>query len=449
MNILYLAHRIPFPPNKGDKLRAFRQLKHLSRSHCVWCACFVDTPSDTMCIGPLASYCNDLAAIPLNRTLAAVRGLRNLVFGGTVTEGFYRVRAMQNLLRDWSAANPFDVVVAFSSSMAPYALRVRAARRILDLCDVDSAKWLDYSRLERPPMKWLHRAESRRLARLEEIWGYAFDAVTVISEAEAALIRDRLPPGRLHVVTNGVDLPGAPLDRPPSATENAPPVLSPRHRGRRTIGFVGVMDYRPSVDAVTWFVRECWPVIRKRFPDVEFRIVGRNPTQTVRDLTQTPGVFVVGEVPLVSPELEAFHVFVAPLRLGRGIANKVLEAFAHARPSVLTPIAARGLDIRDREHALIAETPDEFARRVCDLLADEELGSRLGAAARRYVADHHDWNRQLAIMERVVEGSENASDANLPLKLMPDPVADIPPGNQEPLPVSTQNEVLQDQVAEP
>ncbi|MCH7704795.1 MAG: hypothetical protein IIB61_06765, partial [Planctomycetes bacterium] len=153
MNILYLAHRIPYPPNKGDKLRALRQIEWLARRHRVWCACFVDDPADRKYATELARRCHAVAAIPLNRALAKARGLAGLAVGTTITESFYRHGGMTDRIAKWHRAVGFDTVVAFSSSMASYALSIPGVRRVLDMCDLDSRKWADYAGASRGPAR--------------------------------------------------------------------------------------------------------------------------------------------------------------------------------------------------------------------------------------------------------------------------------------------------------
>jgi len=390
MNILYLAHRIPYPPNKGDKLRAFRHIEHLSQRHRVWCACFVDTSDDRQYIEPLARYCQDLVAIPIGRVPSVLSGLAGLLAGGTMTESFYRHDAMTDALRVWSERVAFDVVVAFSSSMAQYGLRIPARRRVLDLCDCDSQKWLDYAAASRGPVGWLYETEGQRLAAREHAWLKAFDATLLISKDEATSLRTAAPSAKLHILTNGATLPdlASPLEPHPS-----------------TVGFVGVMNYRPNVDAVRWFVDQCWPDVRRAYPDPVFRIVGRSPVRQVRRLSRVSGVEIAGEVKDIGDEVRRFDVSVAPLRIARGLQNKVLEAMAAAKPVVLTTKAAAGIDARDGEDYLIADAPDRIARDVAQLLRNPAERDRVGSNARRFVATHHRWDDVLRKFELIVVGA--------------------------------------------
>jgi len=392
MNILYLAHRIPYPPNKGDKLRAFRQLQHLASRHRVWCACFVDDAADGTHVELLSRMCEDVAAVRLNRKWAALRGLIGLVRGGTVTESYYTHPAMREVLRRWCAGQRFDAVVAFSSSMAPYALAVSARRRVLDLCDRDSRKWLQYAALAGGPRRCLYRVEGRRLARREREGLDAFDAAILITSAEAKGLARYQRRGKLHIIGNGVDVPH--FDVPDGGPRTHP-----------TIGFVGVMDYAPNVDAVRWFVAACWPGIRAAVPQAVFRIVGRSPARAVRRLASVQGIEVTGEVEDATAEVRRFDVSVAPLRIARGLQNKVLEAMACARPVVLSSGAAEGIDGRHGHEYLVADTADETVGHVVRLLGDPVERERLGLTARQFVAANHCWREELDRFEFIVTGA--------------------------------------------
>lgn len=406
MNILYLAHRIPFPPTKGDKLRAFRHIDRLRRSHRVWCACFVDDSDDERWVGPLRAYCHELAAIRLPRRRAFLRGAQHLLRGGTMTEGFYAHREMTEALDKWNAICRFDVVVAFSSSMVQYALKVPSERRVMDLCDCDSQKWLEYARRSRGPKRWAYEREGNRLAKIETKCLDEFDATIVISESEAASLRGRGDDGRLHVLTNGVELPRGHVEAPLS-----PPVQGPKRPSPLVVGFLGVMDYRPNVDAVIWFVRECWPDLRLRHPTAEFRIAGRNPVRAVRRLDRVPGVKVVGGVNDIWTELCRWRVSVAPLRIARGLQNKVLESMAAAKPVVLTSAAADGIAGRDGEEFLVADRSAEIVDHVSTLLSDDAECQRIGRAARDFVARHHRWEDVLNQFELLVTGGIERSES--------------------------------------
>ncbi len=397
MNILYLAHRIPYPPNKGDKLRAFRQIEHLSRRHRVTCACFVDAPTDMRYVDDLRRSCEGVVAIPISRKAATVRGLVGLATGGTVTEHFYRSEPMRLALRDLNRQQRFDAVVAFSSCMAPYALTVPADRRVLDLCDLDSAKWAEYAAYSNVPKRWLYRLEGKRLAAQERAWINAFDASILISNAEAKALAGGVDERRLHFVTNGVDLPHV---NHRGVSAKASDTTAPS-----TVGFVGVMDYFPNVDAVCWFTETCWEAIRRAVPRATFRIVGRSPVPRVQRLSRISGVVVTGEVANVQDELDRFDVSVAPLRIARGLQNKVLESMAAGVPVVLTAKAAEGIAARPDHDFVVVDDAAAMIRATIELCCDDARRNHIARDGRRFVAAHHNWEHALEQFELIVTGA--------------------------------------------
>ena len=299
---------------------------------------------------------------------------------------------MSDAIRQWAASVSFDAVIAFSSSMAQYIPLARAKRSVLDLCDLDSKKWLEYADSAGPAGRVLFRREASRLSLLEVQWIDRCDAGVLITEAEARALNGSTVRSKIHVIGNGVDIP-------------TPGVTGNDSVHRHTVGFVGQMDYRPNVDAVCWFVRNCWESIRRRWPEAVFQIVGRQPVRQVKRLANIPGVEVVGEVEHVAEYVEAFDVSVAPLRIARGLQNKVLEAMSALRPVVLTPAAAAGIDAVDGTHWLIADSATDMVEQVSRLLGDPAGRIRIGTAAQAFVAQHHRWQDQLAKFDQLVQGS--------------------------------------------
>jgi sugar transferase (PEP-CTERM/EpsH1 system associated) len=265
---------------------------------------------------------------------------------------------------------------------------------VVDLIDVDSQKWLDFATASRLPKKWIYRLEATRVRKVEKGLAGRVRAVSVVSRAEADIYDSFTHAGAATVATNGVDLeyfgPSGGSHSPsatPTFGESRPPELA--------LAFVGALDYLPNEDAAVWFAREMWPAIRAKFPAAEFRVIGRNPTPAVRALSAIPGVNVVGPVPDVRPFVASAAVVVVPLRLARGVQNKVLEAMAMGKAIVATPAALAALQTVPGVHLLSASTPPEWVNSVCELLADPLRRQQLGIAARQYVEEHHHWERCL------------------------------------------------------
>jgi len=389
-NILFVTQRVPFPPDKGDKIRTFHQLDYLASRHHVYCACFVDSPTDWKHVETLRQWCRDVAAIRWTRRRGALRGVRGLIGGSSMTGAAYQDLEMTRRIRTWCGDVDFDVATAFSSSMAPYALAAEAPRRVLDLCDVDSMKWLQYAERARGPAAAIYRREGRSLRQFEIQCLSRFDATIVISSRERAILDQPGTHPRLHVLTNGVEIPTAQFAR---AADCGP-----------TVGFVGVMDYPPNIDGVTWFVESIWPRVRRAIPDANFIIVGRNPTQRVQRLDKANGVRVIGAVSDVQPFLAEMRVAVAPLQVARGLQNKVLEALAMGRPVVATSEVAAGLPVLTTDKIIIEDKAESFANRVLAVLQSDSLCEHLARAGQSAASSQHLWPAILREYERILLG---------------------------------------------
>jgi sugar transferase (PEP-CTERM/EpsH1 system associated) len=286
----------------------------------------------------------------------------------------------------------------FSSAMAQYVANLPGVRTVVDFVDVDSAKWEEYGRARRWPLSRIYRREGDRLLSYERAVARAADASVFVTVAEADLFLRKAPEcaGRVWSAQNGVDTgyfaPDAARPSPFAADED--PIV-----------FTGAMDYWPNVDAVCWFAHEVLPAIRAVRPAARFHIVGMQPAPTVQALARLPGVAVTGRVPDVRPYLAHARVVVAPLRVARGIQNKVLEAMAMARPVVATSCAAEGLTARPGVDLAIADDPADFAARALATMEPAEA-DRLGAAARARVMADYDWAANLAPFARLIEAGD-------------------------------------------
>ncbi|HEY7424164.1 MAG TPA: TIGR03087 family PEP-CTERM/XrtA system glycosyltransferase [Gemmataceae bacterium] len=381
-NILFLAHRVPYPPDKGDRIRSFNLLRFLSRRACVHLACLADEPVEEDTMLALRSYCARVAVVPVGGRSRWLRALFSLARGRTVSEGAFDLPELGAVVRRWASETRFDVTLASASSIAPY-LRLEELRDIpavLDLMDVDSQKWFDYAATCRGPRAWLYRTEGRRLRRLEQTLSGWARAITLVGEAEADIYRQFCPDGPVHAITNGVDL---------DYFHPTLPAVGP------SCVFVGALDYLPNVEGAVWFCREVWPEVLRCRPKAKFYLVGRRPAAAVQRLADLPGVELVGQVPDVRPYVAAAAVTVVPLRIARGVQNKVLESLAMSRPAIASPQTLAGLKAQPGVHLLQASSREQWQQAILALFDDPALGRRLGEAGRRYVEEHHCWERCL------------------------------------------------------
>jgi sugar transferase (PEP-CTERM/EpsH1 system associated) len=397
---LLLTHRIPYPPNKGEKIRAYHLLRHLSQRWRVHLGCFVDRRQDFAHVATLRELCAQVMAVPIRPGLRRVAALRGLVGRDPLTFAYHASATLSAWVADLrTRCNP-SLEYAFSSGMAPYLFPDRldhgACKRVVDLVDLDSEKWRAYAAQPgwRSP---LHRLEARRLADREVALTCEADLTLLVSEAEATDLRRR--PGtcgtRVHVVGNGVDLdffnPAPPRPHP-----------EPEHATLNALCFTGVMDYRPNVDGVLWFAEQIWPRLAAARPDLCWWIVGARPDPRLRALRKLPRVTVTGEVLDVRPWLAHADLAVVPLLMARGVQNKLLEAMAMEVPVVATSVAAQGLDPATRALVRVADEPLAFASAILGLLEDAETRRTVGHAGRQRMEEAFGWSARLGELDRLL-----------------------------------------------
>ncbi len=386
LEILFLCHRIPYPPDKGDKIRSYHELVRLARRHSVTLGTFIDDPEDWQHVDAVREMCRDLHVEGLSKTAALARGALWLGTGRALSLGYFRTRGMAAWVRETTRARRFDAVFAFSSSMGTYALEAETdGVRVMDLVDLDSEKWDQYALKASAPRRWLYAMEAKRMRAFERRVLESFDHSIVCTEAELETLEKRGFGNRASAIANGVE--------PDRFSYDAPSDRGP------VVVFTGAMDYKPNVDGVVHFVRDILPRIRAEQADVEFRIVGRRPAPAVVELGEEEGVVVTGAVDEIAPELHRGAVAVAPLRIARGVQNKVLEAMCCGTPVVSTSIAFEGIDADPGEHAVIADDPEAFAKAVLELMADAPRRVAMASAARRVIEERYSWDRSVDAIE--------------------------------------------------
>ena len=395
-DLLFLSHRIPYPPNKGDKIRSWNDLKYLARSYRIHLGAFVDDPLDMRYRDKLESMCASVYLLPLRPAMRRLCSLSGLLRNVSLSIPYYHDRSMQQWVDSRLQQEGLQRIFVFSSPMAQFVMNHRASlcRRVIDFVDVDSDKWRQYANHKRWPLSWLYRREAEHLLMFEKQVATTFDSSIFVSAAEAKLFKRMVPEaaGRTGFLNNGVD---GDYFSPQRDYEN------PYDSQSRHIVFTGAMDYWANVHAVQWFAMHVMPVVREAVPAANFVIVGARPSVEVQNLADLPGVEVTGAVPDVRPYLAHAHVAVAPLRIARGVQNKVLEAMSMAKAVVATPAAMEGIDFTNPEELQVAESEREFASRVIRLLRQDIPASAV--ESRQWVAKRYDWNRNLGRIGALLE----------------------------------------------
>lgn len=399
-SILFLCHRLPWPPDKGDKIRSYHVLRRLAEHYRVYLGTFVDDPADWKHVASVEALCAEVCVRPLRPWSTNWRALVSLARGEGLSVGLYRDGPMRRWVARLLEQHPLDLALCFSSGVAPFVMPYPQLRRVMDFVDVDSDKWRQYARTHRGLMGLVYRRETRKLAAFEHAIAAQFDASMFVSEAEAVLFRQQMPVsvGKVHGIPNGVD----------SAYWDPQRIYpNPYRQGRRAVVFVGAMDYRANVHAVQWFAHEVWPWILARQKHARFYIVGGKPTAAVLALGRLAGITVTGRVEDVRPWLAHAHVVAAPLRIARGIQNKVLEAMAMEKAVLATPEAWEGIDDFEGREDGISDSPQVMAAQALQWL--EVPRPVRVPAARARVLSRHDWGCHLDMYEDVLSGASFGS----------------------------------------
>jgi len=390
MKILFLAHRIPYPPNKGEKIRAFQELKFLGGRHTVDLFCFADSDEEADHREALKSFCRHIYVETRSTARIGVGAVRCFLRGEPLSCGFFFSSKFRAKIQHALATTAYDAIFVFCSSMAQYLPRPVPVPVVLDFVDIDSAKWAQYARRSRPPLSWLFAREARELARYEQEWARASSSTVVTTRREASLLSREGISG-VEVVGNGVDIPPVKIDALPEEIRLLQPYVL----------FVGTMDYLPNVDAVEYFAKDILPLIRGHHPELKFVVVGRDPARRVRKLVHKPSIVVTGTVAAVEPYLVGATVVVAPFRIAQGIQNKLLEALAAGKPIVSTSGPAAAIGASHGEMLLVADTSQDFASAIVALLEDPKLYDRFTKGV-DFVHRNFSWHENLNRLEQLL-----------------------------------------------
>ncbi len=384
-NLLFLAHRIPYPPNKGDKIRSYHFLKHLAGRYRVFLGTFIDDPADRQHTAQTDALCAGTCYHDLNRSWAKAKSLKGLLTGQALSVPYYQSPALQAWVRDTIARHNIKKVLVFSGAMAQFVEHWDPLDVVVDFVDVDSDKWRQYAEKKHGLARWVYAREAKKLLAFEQSIAQKANRSLFVSAQEADLFRRlaAVESGKIDSVNNGVDTdyfdPGQVFACPFPARE-------------RAIVFTGAMDYWANADAVVWFARQVMPLLWQRCSGATFYIVGGKPTQEVRQLADNPRITVTGAVPDVRPYLAHAHFAVAPLRIARGIQNKVLEAMAMAKQVLATPAAMEGIGHDGSLAVSVSDQAEQWAGIMADWLAQDHLPA---AQNRAFIQSYFSWQENV------------------------------------------------------
>ncbi len=411
MNILYLCHRIPYPPNKGDKIRSFNEVKYLSKKHKIYLAFLIDDEKDLPYVNELKKYCETIDYDFIRPGWQKIKSLPYLLSRKPFTVPYFYSKKLQKAVDYRLSTIKFDAIFAFSSPMAEYVFkskifhlpngerdRVRGGypKLIIDFVDVDSDKWRMYAEYSKFPKTLIYKNEWKSLMAYEKKIGKAFDISIFVSNAEVKLFKSFAPDVNAISIPNGVDLSCF------SNTTNK--TIRPNEQKDFNILFTGAMDYFPNEDGVLYFYYKIWPIIKYKLPQARFYIVGNNPSRRVKNIAKRDkDIIVTGYVSDVRDYFSIANIFIAPLRVARGIQNKVLEALASGLPVVATPQAVQGTTIKPQdegEYLFIEDLAFNFSDRIIQL-AGEPLNGNTFQRSQSFLMQHHDWAKNMTLLEKM------------------------------------------------
>lgn len=397
-NLIFISHRIPYPLTKGEKIRGFNLIRHFAKSYRVHLGCLIDDPADWQHVEFLRTICADVAAFGIHRRRQRLKALTRFRPGRPLMLEYYRHPGLQRWVGETLARQHMDIVYIYSAAMAPYALHLDRPGKILDMQDIDSEKWGLYARSARWPMRAIWAREARTLLAYERRAAMECDVTFFVTKEETQRFGELAPESRerLTWIEMGVDLDGF---APNLHLENPYPDAGPH------FVFTGNMDYWPNADAAIWFARQVLPGLQGRYAGARFHVVGNRPGPDVLGLKALPGVEVTGRVPDVRPYVLHGTVSVSPLRMARGVQNKVLEAMALGKPVVASPQAFEGIRAMAGRDLLVADGVEDTLQAVSDLLDGKYPD--IGPAARRAMEVAYGWDAILTKLDGYLERSLN------------------------------------------
>ncbi len=397
--LLFLCHRIPFPPNKGDKIRVYHLLKYLADHYRVYLGAFIDDPLDWKYVPDVEAICEEAFFIKLDPLKAKLKCIKGFLTGEALSVPYYQSKALHQWSRSIIKNHRIEKAMVVSSVMAQFLIDpdIKLDQKIIDIVDIDSDKWQQYSAMKSWPMSWVYRREARTLLEYEKQAVNHFDATLFVSSAEADMFKKKVSASheKIGFYNNGVD---SDFFMPRDS------FLNPYAKDIMPIVFTGAMDYWPNIDAVRWFVKEVFPTIKAKTPALSFYIVGSNPSDEVYQLEQQEGVKVTGRVEDIRPYIQYAAVVVAPMRIARGIQNKVLEAMAMEKAVIVSTMGLEGINAQHAKDVIVADTAAEFISAIRGLT--DSSAESIGIAARNKVKKDFNWSESLPLVKELLEGNK-------------------------------------------
>ncbi len=399
MKILIIAQRCPYPPNKGEKIRTFHQLKYFNEcGHDVILASPYEDDSDQKYFDELKKHhCLNVVSTKLStKPFRLISGmLKNKALS---ISNFYSPN-LQSEIDDILSSQEIDVIFCSASSVSEYIFRSKTYPRlkplpklIMDFMDVDSDKWAQYEKSHQWPLSAIYARESRLIAAAEANIVKTFEHCLLITQTEVDLFQTiHGNVKNLIAIENGLD------------TNTFYPPTNLRQTTDPYFLFAGVMDYAPNIDAVMWFIDLVWPDVKKKWPNAKFCIAGMNPSEKIKKLRLKEGIEVTGFVDDIKPFFDKTNIFIAPFRIARGVQNKVLQAFACGLPVIATSMGAEGIRYNADKDILLAGTPEQFINRIEQLISDKKFYDCISNNALKNIVNNYSWESILQPLKTLLK----------------------------------------------
>jgi len=377
---------MPYPPIKGDMLRPYNFIKELAKRHTIDLCTFYQDKDELNNVAEMRKYCQNIEVIFLPKVLSCLNMLRSFMNFKPFQVNYYHSGKMAKKIRRMSQKNGYDIVHIVLQRMMPYAAYCNGEKVVLDQIDALSLNMRRRAAKETNPLKKIAFSyEEAGMRRQEEASRGRYDACIVTSEVD----KEALDDSRIKVVPNGVDTEYFILEETTKDID---------------LVFTGNMGYFPNVDAACYLCEEILPEVLKIYPKLKMYIVGARPDSRVRSLADNKNIFVTGFVKDIRPYLNRAKVFVAPLRSGSGIQNKILEAMACGLKVVTTSHGNAGIKAEDRKHLIVVDDQAEFSNTLIDILKNGDKSEKLGQNAQVLVKDNFSWAKRARALESVYEG---------------------------------------------
>ena len=401
--IIFICHRIPYPPNRGDKIRSYNLLKQLSKEYEVFLGCCYEYREEIEHLDKLTSITSDIyyARKPNSLLHLGLDVFKALMTGKSISEQHFYHSGLQDWVNSIIKQHDIAGVFVYCSSMASYISNHLPDKCILvaDLIDLDSLKWSSLADKKTSMMRWLYKRESKKIASLERRIINHFDYTFFVSELERELCQKQFDslPLNCGVIENGVDY--------TYFNDQGAQSLSPSYLNENYILFTGSMDAIHNIESITWFVKNCWPELAEMHNDLHLYIVGRHPNSEVKKYA-TNRIKVISNVPDIRPFLLNATVTIAPMVNSRGVQNKVLEAMASGKAFVTTIQGAEGISFPAEQEPYICSTANEFVIGVSKLLKNTEVRERIGELNKSWAQNHYSWESKLTFLNQYFHGKK-------------------------------------------